>query len=484
MREDARRVLPGATAAGSATGSLARATPRGTAALRLCLFNEDGPVGDVRWTARAGRERRVAEASEGEAALLEGLEVGMDWSLSCRDLAFLMTHELGVVRGLAEGEVREQSFYLGEGTRLLLRARDRAGRPASGVRLHLQRARPRADPGTSLRRSGISSPASFELLTDGAGLAELEFLGHGAWWVGASASVAPFGADDAAWLPLEERIELSPGVRVHEVEVTLERGQPLAGRVLGYSGEPRVVRAWGLGELEWWEEVPVAEDGAFRFERLPHGSYGLELERGFHGWSWDQREIGSGATRGRAGDLDVELVELHEPGAGALHGRVLGPEGDAVVGALVWIDRHEAGEAVLGRELFTDAAGRFSLPDAEPGRYRLFVRAPGDDGAGWAAVRVFSKEDRGPLDVGTLRLHPTRSVQVDLRACGGPGRLRVYFAGEIVSDLQRTTAEVHDLALPLGEVLLRWSDGEREVERFVSTGPGSSPLVVELSPSD
>jgi len=161
--------------------------------------------------------------------------------------------------------------------------------------------------------------------------------------------------------------EVDAGDEVPAVEVVLEEGATLSGRVMESDGAPavgaRVDLADGAGR-------PVAlarvdDTGRFRLSGLPDGAHTLTAVAG------DGREVSRPVDLG-LGPAEVTLVL--DPGA-SLRGRVVRADGAPVEGARVLlVGGGSEGGAVETR---TDALGRFGWPALRDGSYHLLASAEG-----------------------------------------------------------------------------------------------------------
>jgi protocatechuate 3,4-dioxygenase beta subunit len=196
-------------------------------------------------------------------------------------------------------------------------------------------------------------------LTDETGAFELERLPAGALRVFASSSRYPLAM---------RRVETREGGTA-VVDFDLERGTPLAGRVISSDGKP-VAGATVFASRSWtdYREVAADSDGRFRLEGLrPGETYSIRAaQEGFF-----QRE-----DVALAGVESLEIV-LEIPSY--LEGRVL----DAADGAPVpdpWVEvlSESGGEAAETLAQFRGGkGGTFRSSPMRAGRYRVRASAPG-----------------------------------------------------------------------------------------------------------
>jgi protocatechuate 3,4-dioxygenase beta subunit len=229
----------------------------------------------------------------------------------------------------------------------------------------------------------------------------------------------------APWL--REGLELEPGSEP-TIEVRLEPGLPLAGRVVEQDGRPVAGayleltgdRTWNKnysdGQPDTWEHLFergksfTDEAGRFRFEDLYAGRYEIRVhppgERRLH-----QK------ARGTAGDEALEItLEREAMERVVLEGTVVDRRtGEPVrafrVTPMVWSSPEQA--TGQGLEV-SDREGRFRVAGLEPGTIELNVNAPG-----YATWRDGKRE----LDVGAhafdVRLAALRTVEVRLLELDG-----------------------------------------------------------------
>jgi protocatechuate 3,4-dioxygenase beta subunit len=197
----------------------------------------------------------------------------------------------------------------------------------------------------------LEVPDLFTVTTDAQGIASLAGMSPGSHRVEATA---------AEHAPATLRIDLpdDPGSTV-EHTLTLHRGAPVSGTVIGPDGKPVAgARVWFSVPAGNWSATCDAR-GAWRFDALPAGTF----------------TASASSDRHRAGpDLTVELdgktartdIVVRVETGGQLVGSVVDGAGKPVAGAQVNAD---------GRESTTDAAGRFELLGLEPGSYDVIAQA-------------------------------------------------------------------------------------------------------------
>ena len=197
------------------------------------------------------------------------------------------------------------------------------------------------------------------------------------------------GLDVPGFLPVEIELSPAPGGVLDRGQVHLERGLPLAGRVLDDRGLPvpgarvRVVEEGGRF-TSWRWRATASGDGGFLVESLPEGELNLALDARGH----FPVTVRCAVTRGG------EPVTLTLPRGGLLRATV----------------RDEAGRPRPGARILLRPAGGLPSPEDWVAEYRANLRgalevrlfegeyrleAPGDDGASRASAefRIASGRD-------------------------------------------------------------------------------------------
>jgi len=174
-----------------------------------------------------------------------------------------------------------------------------------------------------------------------------------------------------------------------ELEIALEPGITLRGRVTSEDGEPLADVRVALAQEE--EELSAESDGRGEYELtgVPAGPVELTFVRS--GFRSARRHVDAG----EGARVDVSLSR-----GIALSGVVLA-DGSGVAKAEVWARSSVAG-AEQGNAV-TDRTGRFTMPGLSPGRYAVSARGP--DG-GEAEVEDVDVERAGVLRL-ALRRAPT-----------------------------------------------------------------------------
>ena len=201
------------------------------------------------------------------------------------------------------------------------------------------------------------------------------------------------------------RVRLSPGAAIAvTVVLPLEVGRlgRVRGTILDPTGTPLAAAAVTVGYLQHWTKA----DGAFAFEGVPLGEATLFVRRTGYVSASVSLDVPANTPVVREVALDYA-----ESGPARLEGRVVGPEGEPVPGARVYL--MFTADQGTARSALADAQGRFvlkSLPDrVRTESIRLQAgRLPTYTGT----VQVFA--DGLPDERITLTL-PSRNVEVELR---------------------------------------------------------------------
>lgn len=316
--------------------------------------------------------------------------------------------------------------------------------------------------GTSVPEGGGSlPPRGASAWTSPDGDFAIAGLQPGLWMVRASAPGLREG-----W---SRPFEVDAGDEAPGVEVVLEEGAALAGRVVEADGSPAVGARVDLAALADGAGRPVAlarvdDAGRFLLDGLPTGAHTLTAVAGDGREASRSVDLGPGTT---------EVAVALDPGM-SLGGRVVRDDGAPVEGARVLLlGGASEGGAVETR---TDALGRFVWPAVRDGSYHLLASAEGL--SPWrGSVVVDGRAVEIPdivLDAGiTLRAQVVGVPFEDLPAvvvrvrgvAGAVGRpdyaggvvLRHLPPGEVVVDVGlegtgRTTVERLELPPGAGEV--------------------------------
>jgi len=219
------------------------------------------------------------------------------------------------------------------------------------------------------------------------------------------------GVDHAAYDVTAELDERLPGTRMNvlggsrNLDLVLEAGQVLAGRVVDLRGAPvpafTVVARWRFG---------VAHAVAARTSAIdPHGQFTLRVRPG----DYDVIALARGCahspvTRASSGASELRLVV---GGATTLRGRVVASDDDAAIGgATVECEvAGLAGFAVPGEPPPTTAPdGTFELTDISLGPLEIRISAAGYHSRLESSLTARAGEALGPLTVELNRASPDR----------------------------------------------------------------------------
>jgi hypothetical protein len=455
--------------------ALRAAEPRGRGALEVRLVDAEGfPVPGARVRAspdpgtsadellrvddRAG-ERELATDARG-IGLFEDLESG-PWRLEAQSAARTTRGPLRAAARAVVAADRRELLWLqfGDGPGLVaVHVRDQDGRPRAGVAVELHGAGARLLPEESSRA---------QVKTDARGIAEVDLHGLERALLIARDAEGRFGCT-----ALPERSHLALAQQLGYVAIALGPACRLSGRVITGGSPVRggfvVAQLVTRGEPYYArfsiEQRCAIEDGAYRFDGLPPGTYHLDVrDAGPWRCDWPRASgvqdslapepvvLGAGEAR----SFDVQLAaaatltgvvrdEAGEPLAGVTVRATLVPrttnfvDGVEIDGAPLW--RLEDGDgractanAAAQRASTTDANGAWRLEGLAPGRQRLELFAAGRErvlvpsvelSAG-ATERFEHRLRRAGVIQGTIGDRGTVSV----RAAGGERALQSALVG-------------------------------------------------------
>ena len=193
-------------------------------------------------------------------------------------------------------------------------------------------------------------------------------------------------------------INVEPGKTLSGVEVKLDRGARLTGRVT--SGDKPVAQAtvhFGTANIRF-VGVPATtdENGEYTLEGVPAGSQTIEFMK--DGFVTKRKNVD--VEGGKEVRLDVELDRGRE-----IHGRTVDRQGSAVAGARVSVTSPSA-HFVNGA--VTDSDGQFTIAGLEDGRYRVtgqkngFVNASAEDVDPASGNAIVLTLDRGGTITGRV----------------------------------------------------------------------------------
>jgi uncharacterized GH25 family protein len=274
-----------------------------------------------------------------------------------------------------------------------------------------------------------------------------------------------------------DAVEVPAGQDVDDVELPLEGGAVVVGRVLTPDGRPAVeaaVQPAGEGRGIMRLNAAAADgDGNYRLEGLAPGPTSIEATHDDYPRVVRDIELKEGIN---SLDLDFE-------GGVEVAGRVVDTTGKPVPNAAVRL--MPAGRFFGGPETESGQDGRFSMPGVQDGDYRLWAQAEGyaaSDGkqsvnvAGQPVQEVEIVLDAGSTLVGrVLGLEPERFGDVGVRArgesFGGFDDVGVDFEGNFRID--HVKPGTYDVVAELAD------SGRRATER-VQVEAGSAETRVDL----
>lgn len=237
-----------------------------------------------------------------------------------------------------------------------------SGRVLGADRQPLENATVAIEPQASLApESGnfLRGPGPASGRTDGAGEFDLEDVPPGPLRL----SVAAEG-----WKPKElEGLEVGPGESIRDLEIVLERGAAIAGRVLDAQGRPASEAFLAVQDPGGRTNVSAQTDGdgRYRLEGVEPGLRQVEVR-------WSGRNL----TR----ELEVapgeNYLDLRFEGGTQVSGRVIDSAGSPIAGAQVALVS-PAGLMRMAASTETVADGTFRLADVLDGSYQLRAEAQG-----------------------------------------------------------------------------------------------------------
>ncbi|MBK7874182.1 MAG: sigma-70 family RNA polymerase sigma factor [Planctomycetes bacterium] len=221
----------------------------------------------------------------------------------------------------------------------------------------------------------------------------------------------------------------------HSVEIALETGDVLAGRVVDENGAALVAwHVWATvaqdrytaAELEsvrtWppgWNGVRTDADGRFVLTGLPRVAMRLEVRQPDLGGSLQPLAVLEPvvpAPQGAGDELVLRVAASSTPAAW-IHGVVADAAGAPVGGAELLVVVASGGSGgVATRAVSEEKSGRFRIGPLPAGTYTLHGTAKGFLRAYLATAIV---ESAGERDVGVVRLKPAGRVIVRVRRRGG-----------------------------------------------------------------
>ncbi|MGR0221074.1 carboxypeptidase regulatory-like domain-containing protein [Agromyces sp. ZXT2-6] len=181
-------------------------------------------------------------------------------------------------------------------------------------------------------------------------------------------------------------IDVSAGNAVTGLDVQLDPGASISGKLLNETGEPIPTEDVGLYEVAADGDRRVAtavsnSTGAFQFTRVPRGDYVVRTavsEQTWYADEWwnDSVERATAEVIHVGKDEVITGIDLALPLQTSLSGYARGEAGEPVSGARVELHSMVDGEPVFKRVTESDATGAFAFMAMEPGPYTVRVEAP------------------------------------------------------------------------------------------------------------
>jgi protocatechuate 3,4-dioxygenase beta subunit len=265
-------------------------------------------------------------------------------------------------------------------------------------------------------------------------------------------------------LPMQRAAAGEPG---EEVEIRLEAGGVLSGRVLDEAGVPIADADLSL-DGPWTEQARSARDGSFSLDIAFEEPSPAVLSATKCGYEEAHREL-----EDLAGEVRIDLVMARGGGCAPIRGRVVGPDGAPIERALV-------AEFPSGGPAWTAADGTFELPGNE-GRFQIVAEKPG-----FAKAHLYIYPEAGPL--GDLEIRLERGAVVTGRLLGLNEEDRSQTAYVLLTPPGRQplratmtggwTFRVEDV--PSGSLKLRAQAGESSALRALVLEPGQAELSVDV----
>lgn len=292
---------------------------------------------------REGQRLGQAQSDEQGRFALEGLPAGaVELFVRSQDKSRCARSPLEV----APGETRQATVRLAAGAAVVGRVTSRDGQPVAGVPVHA-----RSVVGSVFREGKTDDRGEFTV---------------GDLYPGRYRVSVPGTARDAP--RAEALVELDAGQA--RCDLVARSGAVLAGVVEGPDGRP-VAQAgvFALEEGRQRAEVQSDDQGAFRIEGLPPGTYRVYSRRG-------EELTGTAPALALAEDAVQEGLRITLRAPARLRGRVLDPSGQPVAD-LELVARGR--DTPVRRQARTDAEGRFEMAPFYDGGYQVSA-----DGGGLA----------------------------------------------------------------------------------------------------
>ncbi|MFN0244440.1 MAG: carboxypeptidase regulatory-like domain-containing protein [Planctomycetota bacterium] len=368
---------------------------------------------------------------------------------------------------LKPGEVRELRWTFGSGCHIEGRVLDADGLPIESRAVILQ---PRASQHAHVLHGnfGTGTLAS----TDADGRFAFEQIPAGAWWIG----VAPTrGAEEMIALP--EPIDVALDDRTRSVDLRLERGFFISGRVLDPFGEPvdqRMIEA----DSESGRCSAIArsdEQGNWRVGPLLAGRYRLSSVRRWPSMGErDDRSTEKSFAAAEpitisAGTSDV-VLRLRTPG------RILGDVSDARTGVACDASVMIVGPNASSTERVTTREGRFEIPLLAPGVYDIVASTADMRTGRVSAVRV--TEGDAPPEI-SIEVEPGAVLRVHSEAPREGGWCTVLRGNEIVASGELPANQEYVCIVPPGTLTVRLEDASepKPLEQSLDVRAGAQAFV-------
>lgn len=368
---------------------------------------------------------------------------------------------------LQPGEVRELRWTFGSGCRIEGRVLGADGLPVGASVVVLQ---PRASEHAHVLRGnyGTGTMAS----TDADGRFAFEQIPAGAWWIGVASTR---GDEDSIALP--EPIDVALDDRTRSVDLRLERGFFISGRVLDALGEPVVQRMIDADaesgrcsasarsdEQGNWRVGPLLE-GRYRLSSVRRWPYMGERDPRWNGESFAAAE----PVTVPSGTSDV-VLRLRTPG------RMLGDVRDARTGVACDAAVMIVGPNASSSEPVTTREGRFEFPLLAPGVYDIVASTADMRTGRVSAVRVM--EGDAPPEI-SIAVEPGAVLRVHCEAPREGGWCTVLRGNEIVASGELPANEEYVCIVPPGTLTVRLADTSepRPLERTIDVRAGAQAFV-------
>ena len=351
--------------------------------------------------------------------------------------------------GLEPGEVREVQWELNTGVRVVGTVIDQDGGPVAGCAIG--RFPSSAAPGSAaerwLLRRHEYDRATETTSSDHNGRFTFADVVPGVWWIGP----CPPERSSRGIPAVAERVEVPSGLLEYPIELRVERGSFIRGRVLEPDGSA-TRDAWmsARGEsMSGGTNGKMNGDGSFVVGPLPAGTYRLQA-RAFGEFA-PSREVVA-----RAGDEDV-ILQLRR--AGSIAGQVVGSADGIPRNAEISVCG--TGDVWLHMITSTGQEGSFEVSGLEAGAYDLTARSP-DGLVGTLRGVVVTPGATS----GGQRIDLVRGARVEVRYEGfrDYGSYDIRCGGSVVvfNSLKRGATAVH--AVPPGAIEVDHRHGLESVE--------------------